>query len=93
MRAHLVVRGRVQGVGFRWFVREAARRLDLAGWVKNRQDGGVEVAVEGAAPAISALRQELGRGPRGADVTGVEDLADDVADDVDELPKPFIVLR
>jgi acylphosphatase len=93
MRAHLVVRGRVQGVGFRWFVRAAARRLDLAGWVKNRPDGSVEVAVEGTAPAITGLRQELGRGPRGADVTGVEDLADDVADDVDELPKPFIVLR
>ena len=47
MRVHLVVRGRVQGVGFRWFVKEVARGLDLAGWVKNRADGGVEVVAEG----------------------------------------------
>jgi acylphosphatase len=89
MRAHLVVRGRVQGVGFRWFAREAGRRLDLAGWVKNRPDGGVEVAAEGTPSAITALRQELARGPGGADVAGVEDLADDAA----ELPKPFVMLR
>ena len=55
MQLHVVVRGRVQGVGFRWFVREAARALGLAGWVRNRPDGSVEVAAEGDAAS---------RGPR-----------------------------
>ena len=41
MRVRLVISGRVQGVGFRWFVREAARRHRLAGWVRNRSDGNV----------------------------------------------------
>ena len=46
-RLHAVVHGRVQGVSFRYFVMECARRLDLFGWVRNRYDGTVEVMVEG----------------------------------------------
>ena len=53
------MRGRVQGVGFRWFVREAARRLDVAGWVRNRPDGSVEVEAEGTEAAIQSLRGAL----------------------------------
>jgi len=68
MRLHAVVRGRVQGVGFRWFVREQARALDLAGWVANRRDGSVEVEADGAPDAIAGLRQALARGPDGAAV-------------------------
>ena len=75
MRLHVVVRGRVQGVGFRWFVRQAARRRELAGWVKNLADGGVEVFAEGADSAIARLRSELAKGPEGAMVETVDDLA------------------
>jgi acylphosphatase len=74
MRLHVVVRGRVQGVGFRWFVREAARSLDIAGWVKNRADGTVEVAAEGTDEAISRFHSNLAQGPDGARVESVEEL-------------------
>jgi acylphosphatase len=88
-RLHAVVRGRVQGVGFRWFVRERASALGLAGWVRNREDGTVEVAAEGAPEAIDRLRELLARGPRGADVSAVDPL-----DDVDDaLPPSFTILR
>ena len=89
MRVHLVVRGRVQGVGFRWFVREAARELDVAGWVRNRPDGGVEVAADGSVAALRELAERLREGPRGASVSGVEELTNDDG----ELPKPFAIVR
>ena len=89
MRIHVAVRGRVQGVGFRWFVREAARRLDLAGWVRNRSDGSVEVAAEGADDSIQALRRALGHGPPGSAVQAVDDL--DAA--LDPLERPFTILK
>jgi acylphosphatase len=84
MRLHVLVRGRVQGVGFRWFVRETARDLGLAGWVRNRPDGTVEVAAEGSAVTLERLRDELQKGPPGAAVTSVDDLA--VDDRVHDLP-------
>ncbi len=68
-----VVRGRVQAVGFRDFVRRRARSLDLAGWVRNGDDGvTVEVHAEGAPSALEALRRELSRGPALARIDGVE---------------------
>ena len=70
---YVVVRGKVQGVGFRWFVRERARALGLAGWVRNRDDGSVEVLARGDETSLSQLRSLLGSGPSGARVTGVED--------------------
>ena len=88
MRIHVVVRGRVQGVGFRWFVREMGKRLDLAGWVRNRADGSVEVAAEGDDVSIDHLRRALHRGPDGATVKSV----DDVTGSSELLPKPFTVL-
>lgn len=75
MRLHVVVRGRVQGVGFRWFVREQARVLRLSGWVRNRPDGTVEVAAEGTTAALDRLRAALADGPAGAAVASVDDLA------------------
>jgi acylphosphatase len=84
MRLHVLVRGRVQGVGFRWFVRETARDLGLAGWVRNRPDGTVEVAAEGSAVTLERLRDELRKGPPGAAVTSVDDLEAD--NRVHELP-------
>ena len=70
---YVAVRGRVQGVGFRWFVRERARALGLAGWVRNRADGSVEVLAVGDDVALERLRTVLRSGPSGARVTDVED--------------------
>lgn len=71
-RLHAVVRGRVQGVGFRDAVRREARGLGLAGWVRNRLDGTVEVTAEGDDEALSRLESFLRRGPRLANVSGVD---------------------
>jgi acylphosphatase len=71
---YLRISGRVQGVGFRWFVRQAADRLRLAGWVRNCPDGTVEIAVDGPADAQQQLVTVVRRGPPGADVTAVEHL-------------------
>jgi acylphosphatase len=67
-----VVTGRVQGVGFRWFVRAEARPLEIVGWVKNREDGAVEGVVEGRDDAIDALMACLEVGPPSAIVTNVD---------------------
>jgi len=69
MNAHrLVIEGRVQGVGFRaWMVREA-RRLGLAGWVRNMPDGSVEAVIAGPEPAVQALLTACRRGPAAARV-------------------------
>ena len=72
---YVAVRGRVQGVGFRWFVRERARALGLTGWVRNRQDGSVEVLAQGNDSALGQLRAALLSGPSGARVSDVEDQA------------------
>lgn len=82
--------GLVQGVGFRWFVRERARRLGLAGWVRNAPDGSVEVAAAGTPESLAALRRALLDGPPGARVEQLRELA---ADDVADLPNPFTILR
>lgn len=86
---HLVVRGHVQGVGFRWFVRESARAAGLAGWVRNNPDGSVELMASGPAAALSALHEAVRVGPTGARVTAVDELRS-----VPEaLPHPFTVHR
>jgi acylphosphatase len=69
---HVRVTGVVQGVGFRWFVREKARRLGLAGWVRNVADGSVEVVASGEQGQIDLLLGELQKGPRGAVVDRIE---------------------
>ena len=89
MRCHVVVRGRVQGVGFRWFVRERARSLGLAGCVSNRPDGSVEVEAEGDPAGIDSLLGSLRVGPAGAQVDGLETLAP--PDATAMLPKPFAI--
>lgn len=63
----------VQGVGFRYFAQRVARALGLAGYVKNLRDGRVEVYACGSEHQLSALRAELQRGPRSAQVEGVEE--------------------
>ena len=67
-----VVSGRVQGVGFRWFVEKEASDLGLAGWVRNRQDGTVEVLAAGSNEKLNKLYDVLRRGPRAARVDNVE---------------------
>jgi acylphosphatase len=62
-RIHVVVRGRVQGVGFRYAAVEQARRLGLRGWVRNRADGAVELAAAGPADAVAALLDWVAQGP------------------------------
>ena len=69
---HLTVSGRVQGVGFRWFVLREAEASAVVGWVRNLDDGRVEVWAEGRDEALEALVQAVGRGPRHARVDGVE---------------------
>lgn len=71
-RLEAVVRGQVQGVGFRWFVTRQAARLGLTGWVANRPDGSVEVVAEGPAAALDGLQGALAEGPAGARVERVE---------------------
>jgi acylphosphatase len=61
----------VQGVGYRYFAQRAARRLGLAGYVRNLRDGRVEVYAIGGADALSKLRAELERGPGSAQVSSV----------------------
>ena len=63
--------GDVQGVGFRAFVREKARALDLIGWVKNREDGSVEVVAKGQKEKLEALVKDCQHGPEVAWVTKV----------------------
>jgi acylphosphatase len=62
------IKGRVQGVGFRWFVHQEATTLGLHGSVRNARDGAVAVEVEGSAAAVGQLREALRRGPRGCRV-------------------------
>ncbi len=66
-----IVRGRVQGVGFRWFVDFEARQLGLAGWVRNLPDGTVEALAIGTEEQLAALYQKLRKGPRAARVDEV----------------------
>jgi acylphosphatase len=68
-----VVRGRVQGVGFRWFAEREAHILGIAGWVRNNSDGSVEVHAQGARDQLAGLRSRLREGPRAARVDAVEE--------------------
>ena len=61
-----LVRGRVQGVGFRWFVEREAHILAIAGWVRNNADGSVEIQAQGTRDQLSGLRSRLTQGPRAA---------------------------
>jgi acylphosphatase len=71
------ISGRVQGVGFRFFTEDAARREGLHGWVRNLPDGRVEIAAEGEVDAIDRFERHVRHGPPGARVESV---------DVDDVP-------
>ena len=68
-----LVRGRVQGVGFRWFVEREAHILQVAGWVRNKHDGSVEVLAMGTREQLAGLRSRLQEGPRAARIDHVEE--------------------
>lgn len=78
----IVIRGLVQGVGFRWWALRSATRLGLAGWVRNLPDGGVEIEAGGSGEALSEFEDLCRTGPRGAVVDSVE------AGDSGSLPEP-----
>lgn len=76
VRRRVIVRGRVQGVGFRYYVERAAVSRDVAGWVRNRSDGHVEAVLEGEAEAVESVVRLCEEGPRGAEVVEVEATAE-----------------
>ena len=69
----LQIRGTVQGVGYRWAMAQAARRLGVAGWVRNRRDGSVEAVFAGPAADVTQMIADCRRGPTLARVDGIED--------------------
>jgi adenine phosphoribosyltransferase len=88
---HVRVEGRVQGVGFRWWVQRQAEALGLRGWVRNLPDGTVEVAAAGAPRAVEALDAALRQGPPHASVATVVRLAPPT--DQTLLPDSFVIRR
>ena len=86
----VVVTGGVQGVGFRAFVRDAARSLGVIGWTRNLPDGSVEVEAAGDEGAMAAFVGRLRSGPVWIHVTEVRDEPRSAAD---ALPDPFTILR
>lgn len=84
IRRHVWISGRVQGVWFRDSCRHEARRLGVAGWVRNTGDGRVEAVLEGAPDAVNELVNWCAHGPDRAVVTGVE-----VVDEAPEHPGGF----
>jgi len=82
---HYRITGRVQGVGFRAATCDTARALGLSGWVRNCEDGRVELVAAGEAAAIERLRQWLSRGPASAEVAEVSEHSVEARD----LPAPF----
>jgi len=68
---HLTIFGRVQGVGYRFYMQRKARELGITGWVRNRRDGGVEAVVQGSAGAVEAMIAWARHGPPSAVVSEV----------------------
>ena len=71
MVCHYLVKGRVQGVGFRWFVQREAAEIGLKGWVRNTDDGHVEIVAAGNAEDLAELKESLRKGSRGSRVDAV----------------------
>lgn len=71
MVCHYLVKGRVQGVGFRWFVQREASEIGLKGWVRNTVEGDVEVVAAGAPEDLAELKEALRKGSRGSRVDAV----------------------
>lgn len=71
MVCHYLVKGRVQGVGFRWFVHREASEIGLKGWVRNTAEGHVEVVASGSPEDLAELKDALRKGSRGSRVDAV----------------------
>ena len=71
MVMHYLVRGRVQGVGFRWYVHREAAEIGLRGWVRNTTDGCVEIVAAGTPEQIAELKEAVKKGSRGSRVDAV----------------------
>ncbi len=69
---HAIAEGRVQGVGYRWFVQKTATKLGIKGYVRNLPDGTVELEAEGDAESLDVLIEEMKKGPLGACVQSVK---------------------
>ncbi|GAB4387805.1 MAG: acylphosphatase [Thermodesulfovibrionales bacterium] len=82
-RAHVTVRGRVQGVFYRGFTEDTAHSLGLRGWVRNRPDGTVEAVFEGERAAIEQAVRECRKGPPAARVDGVDVRWEEPTDEFD----------
>lgn len=81
---HIEVAGRVQGVGFRWFARQTARRLGIDGWAVNTSSGTVEIVARGEPEALKQLEAAVAQGPPGAIVKSVTELAAVPEDEIRE---------
>ena len=68
---HLISTGRVQGVGYRYYLAYKAQQFHITGWVRNRRDGSVEAMVQGTPENVDALIARAQRGPSKATVTGL----------------------
>lgn len=74
MTRRYIITGRVQGVGFRWFVEREARAIGVGGWVRNNDDGSVEVLASGSDEQLATLRARLKQGPRASRVDEIHEL-------------------
>jgi acylphosphatase len=88
LQARLTISGRVQGVGYRYWAIDTARRLGLTGWVRNRRDGAVEALIVGEEDAVGEMIEACRRGPPAARVDEID--VDPV--DLDILPAGFTQL-
>ncbi len=86
----LIIRGRVQGVGFRAYVAGEARRRGLGGWVRNRRDGAVEAMIAGPPDAVEKMIAACRRGPSSSRVAGVDERAA-TASERDDAPRAFAI--
>jgi len=73
MVCHYLIKGRVQGVGFRWFVHQEAADIGLRGWVRNTEQGHVEIVAAGKPEELTELKDALRKGSRGSRVDAVEE--------------------
>jgi acylphosphatase len=89
MVRYYLVKGRVQGVGFRWFVQREAAELGLRGWVRNTDAGHVEVIASGDAALLAELKEALKKGSRGSRVDAV--LEEELDENEDMKLGPFVI--